>query len=70
MGKVDVDRLKGRIYGAGYKYMDLAQEAGISVQTISNVLNGHTNPSYAFMAKVVSVLGLTGQEIKDIFFAD
>lgn len=69
MMKVNVDMLKGRIYGAGYKYAEFASVAGVSIQTISNVVNGHTRPSYQFMAKVVEVLELSGDDIKAIFFS-
>lgn len=67
--EVNVNLLKGKIYGAGYKYAEFAQVAGVSIQTISNVVNGHTNPSYQFMVKTIGVLGLTGDEIKEIFFS-
>lgn len=67
--KVNVNLLKGKIYGAGYKYAEFAQVADVSIQTISNVVNGHTNPSYQFMVKTIGVLGLTGDEIKEIFFS-
>lgn len=69
MMAVNVDLLKGKIYGAGYKYAEFAQVAGVSIQTVSNVVNGHTNPSYQFMVKTIAVLGLTGDEIKQIFFS-
>lgn len=54
----------------GYNIGTLAKEIDINRDTISNVLNGKTAPSYPVINAIYYTLELTPQEAVDIFFSN
>ncbi len=67
---VDKNLLLSKMSLRGYNISSLAEATGINRDTISNVLNGKTSPSYPVMNAIFYELKLTPQEAVDIFFSN
>ncbi|RIM86017.1 XRE family transcriptional regulator [Staphylococcus xylosus] len=67
---VDKKLLRSKMYSSGHNITSLAETTGINRDTISNVLNGKTAPSYPVMNSIFYELKLTPQEAIDIFFSN
>lgn len=67
---VDKNLLLSKMSLRGYNISTLAEATGINRDTISNVLNGKTAPSYPVMNSIFYELKLTPQEAVDIFFSN
>ncbi|WPC08785.1 helix-turn-helix transcriptional regulator [Globicatella sp. PHS-GS-PNBC-21-1553] len=69
MSVVNSKLLKAKIAENGYNIGTLAHEIGVDRDTISNILNGKTKPSYPVMNGIFFTLKLTSDEATNIFFA-
>ena len=67
---VDKDLLLSKMSLRGFNISSLAEAIGVNRDTISNVLNGKTAPSYPVINAVFFELELTPQEAVDIFFSN
>lgn len=68
MGAIDVQLLKSKMAYYDYNISKLANEIGVSRETISNLLNEDNNPSYQVMNSIYYTLKLTPEEGAAIFF--
>lgn len=66
---VNSNKLKGKMAENGFNIGTLAKEIGVSRDTISNVFNGKTKPSYLIINQLFFTLKLSPEEIINIFFS-
>lgn len=69
MNGINVLKLKGKIAEKGYNIGTIANEIGVDRDTISNILNGKTKPSYPVINGLYYTLQLKPEEATEIFFA-
>lgn len=62
--------LKSKMGYHGYNIESLANEMGVSRDTVSNLINGYNYPSYPLMNSLFYVLKLNPEEAKEIFFGE
>lgn len=55
---------------AGYTQSKLAKELGISKNTLSNKVNGHTNVNVTEVSKICDILNIHNDEEKARIFLD
>lgn len=67
---VDKNLLLSKMSLRGYNISTFAEATGINRDTISNILNGKTAPSYPVMNAIFFTLELTAEEAVDIFFSN
>ena len=67
---VNTNKLKGKIIGAGYNLTTFAEALGVSQATLSDKLRGEGYFNTMQIEKIVSLLGITIQDIPGYFFAD
>lgn len=65
---IDSNLLKSKMALRGYNIQSLADEMGVSRDTISNVLLGNNLPSYPIINGIFYTLSLTPEEGVAIFF--
>lgn len=65
---IDVRLLKSKMAYNGYNITSLADEIGVSRDTVGNLLKGDNNPSYPVMNSIYHTLKLTPDEGAAIFF--
>lgn len=68
MGAIDIPLLKSKMAYHGYNISGLAEEIGVSRDTISNLLKEDNKPSYQVMNAIYYTLELTPEEGGAIFF--
>lgn len=68
MNGIDVRLLRSKMAYHGYNNVKLAEEIGVSRETVSNLLNGDNKPSYPVMNAIYYTLELTPEEGSAIFF--
>ena len=68
MQAIDVQLLKSKMAYHDYNITKLAEEIGVSRETISNLLNEEYKPSYQVMNSIYYTLKLTPEEGAAIFF--
>lgn len=68
MAVVNSNLLKSKMAERGFNIGTLAEAINVDRDTISNVLNGKTKPSYPVMNAIYFELQLTAKEATDIFF--
>lgn len=67
--KVDTKAIKIKMIELGIEnYVDMSKRTGLDRATISNVINGKTNPSTETIDALYKVLKLTPEEAGKIFF--
>ena len=67
--KVDTSRLIGKMYERGFNKSSFADELNISRETLRNYLKKpHTIP-YSVIERAITILDISSDEAKDIFFA-
>ena len=67
--KVDTKAIKIKMVELGIKnYVDMSKRTGLDRITVSNVINGKSNPSPETMGAIYKVLELTPEEAGRIFF--
>ena len=67
--KVDTKAIKIKMVELGIKnYVDMSKRTGLDRITVSNVINGKSNPSPETMSAIYKVLELTPEEAGRIFF--
>lgn len=64
------DKIKGRMCELRITQRGLAKELGISIVSLNKKLNGILNFTWEEMEQIISILGITENEIADYFFAD
>ncbi|WP_273478514.1 helix-turn-helix transcriptional regulator [Ignavigranum ruoffiae] len=69
MAVVDSNLLKSKMVARGYNIGTLASAIGVDRDTISNILNGKSKPSYPVMNGIFFTLKLDPEEATNIFFA-
>lgn len=69
MTVVNKNLLKGKMAENGYNIGTLAEAIGVDRDTIGNVLNGRSKPSYPVMNGIFFTLNLTPEEATSIFFS-
>lgn len=69
MNLVNREMLKAKIRDNGFSYDSLAEEIYVNPETIDNIVNGRTKPSYISMNLIMHALHLTSEEAIAIFFA-
>ncbi|MGW7932122.1 helix-turn-helix domain-containing protein [Staphylococcus xylosus] len=67
---VDKKLLRSKMFSSEHNITSLAEATGINRDTISNILNGKTAPSYPVINAIFYELELTPQEAIDIFFSN
>lgn len=65
---VDGNLLKAKIVENGYNISTIAEAIGVDRNTISNIINGNSKPSYSVMNSLYHELRLTSEEATRIFF--
>lgn len=70
MSVVNSNLLRGKIAEKGYNIGSLAEEIEVDRDTISNILNGKSKPSYAVMNALYFGLNLNPEEASEIFFSE
>ena len=65
---VDYSKLRGRIVEKYGSQSDFAKAFGCSERTLSLKMNGKISWKQSEMLKVLSLLGLSGEDIHDYFF--
>ena len=67
--KVDTKAIKIKMVELGIKnYVDMSKRTGLDRITVSNVINGKSNPSPETIDALYKVLELTPEEAGRIFF--
>ncbi|SDK81267.1 helix-turn-helix domain-containing protein [Lacicoccus qingdaonensis] len=66
---IDSKLLKSKMALKGYGIKELSEASGLHRDTISNVLNGKTSPSFKVMNSIYFALELTPDEGVDIFLS-
>jgi len=66
--KFDFLKLKYLIKTKYEKQEELAKELNITLTSLSNKLNNRTPFSYDEIYKLISLLGISDNEIKEVFF--
>ncbi|UTH14739.1 helix-turn-helix domain-containing protein [Macrococcus equipercicus] len=66
---VNTNLLKSKMAINGMNIDDLSGETGLHRDTISNIINNKTAPSYSAINAIFYALHLTPEEGKDIFFS-
>ena len=69
MSVVNGNLLKAKIVENGFNIGTVAEAIGVDRDTISNVLNGKSKPSYPVMNGLFYTLRLTPKEATEIFFS-
>lgn len=67
---INTNVLNSKIALKGYNRNELADELGISPQSVTNLRRGKHNPSYELMNKLFVVLDLNAEDAYEIFFAN
>lgn len=65
---VDGNLLKAKIVENGYNISTIAEAIGVDRNTISNIINGNSKPSYSVMNSLYHELRLSSEEATRIFF--
>ena len=65
---INFELLRTRFRQSGLNYKELAASAELSRNTIYNVMNGYTSPSYQVLTRIAYVLDLSYEDIALIFF--
>lgn len=68
MYEIDIQLLKSKMAYHNYNISSLADEIGVSRDTISNLLKGENKPSYPVINAIYFTLKLTPEEGAAIFF--
>lgn len=68
MGKINNKKLHRLFEETNFTYSELAENIGISRNTVHNIMFGLTNPSYYVIVSLAEALNLTPEEIMAVFF--
>ena len=73
--KVNGNLLRAKMAAQGYSYKTLSKkskESGYSLTdtALSSIITGRNKPSHSTMVALYKVLGLTPEEVIEIFFAE
>lgn len=67
---MNANELKGRIVAAGYTIESFCVKAGFTRSTFDRKMSGASKFDQAEICRIVSVLGLSMEDVRTIFFAD
>ena len=60
-------KIKARLRDLGMTQRELSEKTGISIASIKQIVNGHTEPIILYSSKIAKVLNL---EVEDLFGED
>lgn len=67
---VNKNYLKAAMIRKGLTQADVAKQMGLSTQTYNRMVNGRSQFTVGDVRKLISILDLTSNDVKSIFFAN